>query len=83
MDDQGRLHVSPEVRQALEKRYGKDVDVTDSTGAADLLIQDAYVAAELAGMNRAARLVFRSERRRGATEDLALERARESIFRLP
>lgn len=82
MDSSGGMHVPAELKATLEKAYGKPVDVTTGPPpAGSLLIESEEIARELAVMNRAARLIFRSERRRGASEEAALETAKNSLPR--
>lgn len=84
MDSSGRMYMPPEYESELAKMFEKKAEqlrdeITFGAAPEDALpIDDETVAKELAGMNRTARRVYFSERRRGATEQAALASARES-----
>ena len=88
MDSSGRMYMPPEQEEILRKMFEDRVDkltravrdVEFVQPPADAMpIEDENIARELAGMNRAARLAFYSERRRGEPEAAAIEAARSTL----
>jgi collagenase-like PrtC family protease len=78
MDSQGNLHANRAALEAMEEQLAEAFTPTEDMPADAIEISDPKVAAMLAGMNRRARLVYRSERRRGASEEEALGAAEGS-----
>lgn len=81
MDSKGNLYAIKAALGAMEETMRDAFMQTEelpANGPDFLAIDDEYVAAQLAGMNRRARMVYFSERRRGASERSALDAARES-----
>lgn len=78
MDDQGKMYANQAALDAMDEQLREHFTPTEDMPADALEISDPKVAAMLAGMNRRARLVYRSERRRGASEAEALGAAEGS-----
>jgi hypothetical protein len=78
MDSNGTLRANQAALDAMDEQLREHFTPTEDMPADAVEIADPKVAASLAGMNRRARLVYRSERRRGASEDEALGAAEQS-----
>lgn len=85
MDSNGNMYLDEAARKALEEAFGDDAAAGFSPTPAlqtELLgIESTKVAYELSRLNRRARLVYFSERKRGASEDEALGAAEQSYSR--
>lgn len=80
MNNNGDMYMTAEMKAAFEEAFGKPVDAETGPWSEDALaIEDQDIARELAGMNRAARRAFMSERRRGSPEAAAIEAARATL----
>lgn len=84
MDSDGNMYASKEFAEMVEREFGKVPDpmrAIDEAPDDAIEIVDGEVAAQLATMNRHSRRVYFSERRRGRSEQAALEAAREALPR--
>jgi len=81
MDSRGNLHANQAALDAMDEQLREHFTPTEDMPADAVDIADPKVAASLAGMNRRARLVYYSERRRGASEEEAMGAAEGSYYR--
>jgi len=80
MDSKGHLYANKAALEAMEERLREAFTPTEAMPADAIEVANPKVAETLAKMNRKARRVYFSERRRGASEDEALAAAEGSYY---
>lgn len=80
MDSNGNLYATKKLRDEMDAKLREMVGESEEPPADSVPVEQVHLA-ELAAMNRRGRLVFYSERRRGASVEDAMSAARRAHFR--